>query len=369
MTSFRHLKVVVLAMFFLQIAEAFEFPTPRIIGGSTSSESYDFFVTLMFKYEWAPGQYHWNPFCAGSYIGGNEILTAAHCVTNSGGVLNKREIGILVGDYSSEMDFEYCSKSGVLNYNCITRETSTESFTSYRRTGYIAYTGDESEIILVDVSLDNTRPHQFYSPSSLLNDIALIFLPSSISNTPINIPSIDEFSILASSGTEVRVIGHGDTIPEYSNDPLDRTEDNPVFLQSDELLEVDITARTDTICRSGLLSSYNTEGMICAGDPGQDSCQGDSGGPLLTSGASPFTLLGIVSWGPAECASTGINEYGVYTDVYHYLEWIDSDGIYFDENVVSIGPDNQVYRLGNEAGSLGLVFLFLVPLLVGRRNV
>lgn len=65
---------------------------------------------------------------------------------------------------------------------------------------------------------------------------------------------------------------------------------------------------------------------ICAGDVagGRDACQGDSGGPLFCKSLSnemEWYLAGVVSHGNG-CARPG--EYGVYTRVAIYLEWIDS---------------------------------------------
>lgn len=358
MTFIQKLQVAMISFSVIQMASAIEPVNSRIIGGTTASADYDFFVTLMVKYEWSPGEFHWNPFCAGSYIGENEILTAAHCVTNSSGALNTGEIGILIGDYSDDMDFEYCKDQGLPNYDCITRPTSTESVTDYHKTGWIAYTGSDPVTVL-NVSTSTVQPHQNYQANTLLNDVALIFLPSTPSNTPIQLPSSDEFTSLSASATDVRVIGHGDTISDLNTS---------TFLQSDELLEVDVTARTDDECSAGLGFSYKTEGMICAGDAGEDSCQGDSGGPLVTSGASPYTLLGVVSWGPQQCGSSIPGAYGVYADVHYFIEWIESGGIAFEENIAKLNTDGEVLRMGNSAGSLGWLGLVILPLLFRRRH-
>ncbi|XP_041637979.1 coagulation factor VII-like [Cheilinus undulatus] len=64
-----------------------------------------------------------------------------------------------------------------------------------------------------------------------------------------------------------------------------------------------------------------TDNMFCAGyfEGKQDSCKGDSGGPLVTKYKKTVFLLGIVSWGKG-CAQPG--NYGIYTRVSNYLEWI-----------------------------------------------
>lgn len=292
--------------------------TARIINGQPATSNYDFFASIMTEFSFNGGS-HWNPVCGASYIGDGLVLTAAHCVyaVNSQGanvLAVGREIRILIGDYSSNMESEYCSDLDpeTPSQNCTTRTDKNQCVAGYHYTGWIAYTGNLNNSFSVTISASNTIVHEDYNPATLSNDIALIRLPNVPSNTPVNLPVVDEFQTIARSREKVRVLGHGDVI---SDTDLNTSE------QSQALLQVDVTARTQTTCQSYL----NTKaGMICAGDPGKDSCQGDSGGPLISTGATPYSLLGIVSSGPLQCGSTAPNAYGIYTDVYHYLTWINS---------------------------------------------
>lgn len=62
--------------------------------------------------------------------------------------------------------------------------------------------------------------------------------------------------------------------------------------------------------------------QICAGslEGNQDACHGDSGGPLqvFEEGECRYHVRGVVSYGKI-CGSA---EYGLYTRVSRYLEWI-----------------------------------------------
>ncbi|MBS4096388.1 MAG: serine protease [Sulfuricella sp.] len=85
--------------------------------------------------------------------------------------------------------------------------------------------------------------------------------------------------------------------------------------------EIDLPVVDSGTCSSSLGAPL-TGNMLCAGYRSQpyDTCLGDSGGPLMARNpqSSDWNQVGIVSWGET-CATN----YGIYTKVGNYLDWID----------------------------------------------
>jgi secreted trypsin-like serine protease len=94
----------------------------------------------------------------------------------------------------------------------------------------------------------------------------------------------------------------------------------------DVLHKVTIPVIDDDVCRDQYGQAAIYDSMICAGIPGVggvDSCQGDSGGPMVCSNDDGSQYLcGIVSWGRG-CALP--NFAGVYTEVSHFVDWIETN--------------------------------------------
>jgi secreted trypsin-like serine protease len=203
--------------------------------------------------------------------------------------------------------------------------------------------------------------HPQYNENSLQNDIAVITLPA-VSNKPaLALPQSDLFKYLAenTSTKNVQVVGHGDTISDTNSS---------TFAASATLLDVDLTPRTAQEClNSNIGGGFDAATMVCAGDPGFDSCQGDSGGPLIDP--TTDTLLGVVSWGPTQCGINSTNAYGAYTNVFSFVEWIETGE--WSANLggdTTVKANGDVVRLG--AGAIPVLWLFGVMgvLLVSRKR-
>ncbi|KAM9664616.1 vitamin K-dependent protein C [Trichechus inunguis] len=166
----------------------------------------------------------------------------------------------------------------------------------------------------VDLDIGNVFIHPNYSRSTTDNDIALLRLarPATLSQTivPICLPDsgLSERE-LTQVGQEVVVTGWG-----YRSE----IKRNRTFVLN--FIKIPVVARNECI---RAMHNMVSENMLCAGilgDP-RDACDGDSGGPMVTSFRGTWFLVGLVSWGEG-CGR--LHNYGIYTKVSRYLNWIHS---------------------------------------------
>merc|ERR1712156_996336 len=170
--------------------------------------------------------------------------------------------------------------------------------------------------------------HPQFDPKRLSNDIAILRVNRRINlNHPyVNtacLPSCDnQFDYQFSNGTGVRcwVAGWGKN--EYDG--------SFQFIQH----KVDVPIVDDYKCNLALKRALNRkeqgvgdrfqlhQSEVCAGtETGKDACTGDGGSPLVCQAQSGrWTVVGLVAWG----IGCGSHVPGVYTNVHHYKQWINS---------------------------------------------
>ncbi|XP_075168803.1 trypsin alpha-4-like [Haematobia irritans] len=153
------------------------------------------------------------------------------------------------------------------------------------------------------VSVAAYKNHEGYNPSTMVNDIAVIRLSSSLTFGP-TIKAIEMATQAPVDGAAAAVSGWGTL--QSGGFTL------PTTLQ---FVEVEMVSQEECSSSTYGYGSNVRPTMICAYSKGKDACQGDSGGPLVSGGK----LVGVVSWGVG-CAKP--NYPGVYADVAALRSWV-----------------------------------------------
>jgi len=212
--------------------------------------------------------------CGGSIIDKDWILTAAHCVANSGrsyDVVSESALKVTVGAHNI---------------------------------------GLGSEPGRVDMTVSRVIVHSQYNlQGNTEQDIALLKLTESITFTdtvqPICLPTSD---ISTSGSQQCSVTGWGETA---SGNTAKILRVAPIPILSDEQCRIFWNSQyTDTHVCAGVAQGHNSD----------TSCEGDSGGPL--SCGNPNVLHGVVSFGSGiSCQTAPV----IYTNVYKYRSWISTN--------------------------------------------
>ncbi|KAM7375589.1 hypothetical protein PAMA_014614 [Pampus argenteus] len=235
-----------------------EMPRSRIVGGTECPKGQCPWQVLLV--------YKGKGFCGGVIYKPTWILTASHCLEDT----DPKFLKVVAGEHNREVN-----------------------------------EGTEQLMHVVQIIT-----HEHYVHSNADNDIALLRLASPIVYTPYATPVCLPTRTLAERHLWSIAIH---TVSGWGR----RGEDGPTshLLQ---WLKVPRIKTQQCVEESGVTLTKN---MFCAGyiEGRQDSCKGDSGGPLVTVYKNTTFLLGIVSWGKG-CARPG--NYGIYTRVSNYLEWI-----------------------------------------------
>jgi secreted trypsin-like serine protease len=229
----------------------------RIVGGDP---------TVIKWHPWQVALQVEGDLCGGVYIGGNWVLTAAHC-------------------FNSDDAKRVQVKAGATN---------------------VLTSGKWEPVVRVIL-------HEKYNRTTKENDLALVKMAS---QQPVQAIALAKPDLVLEQCQVLEITGWGRTqFRKGGASDVLRTADVPY---------IDTTACNRPQSHNGKIRP----GMMCAGSE-KDACQGDSGGPLVLRPSKKAddlrvkgdeVLVGIISWGES-CGQP--KKYGVYTRVSAYRDWIE----------------------------------------------
>lgn len=202
------------------------------------------------------------PFCTGTLLSSNVVLTAAHCVYDGGEFY--RDVSVRIEGEGDRL-FSVVESIIPTGYAKLAQEVDTE-------------------VERYDVAVVQLAEHATTAPVAGL--VSASYEPA--------------------VGQELMIAGYGDEDQTASGDRDGVTTTNTLHY-ANVLYMADKCPRL-------------LPGTLCAGGPA-NTCAGDSGGPLLAQGdAGLWYLLGVTSYGPrcGNGAATGALEWSVFTDVRAY---------------------------------------------------
>lgn len=223
-----------------------------VVGGdSTAIENWPWQVALMQPRKYIGNLESLYRFrCGGSLLAPTVVLTAAHCVQQSGTFIPPKKIAAIGGQTELRDD---------------TPEVAVET-------------------ILLP-TLKNGRPRDFDRNRSW--DLALLRLAKPVTGSPIKLLGPDE-AALAAPGRNVDMTGWG-------SDRRNRS------LHDLTLRHIRTVIQPDRVCRDffELPSPFDPGSQACVADPSTDSipCAGDSGGPAVIETSDGYRLVGVASAG------------------------------------------------------------------------